>query len=240
MAEETARGIIKPFCDGVTETLIKGRFYLDPRSKRSKNLKILPLPAIRGLYVIVDKDGNILKVGYARNLAQRWNYYDDEENIRLPKDKRLESWQFVVISYLDKIDEPTHAGCQVQYDLMMQALISCPDLDPFQVSFFKAMYEEQGDRLGLKSIMWLQMAEYGFMRHFGVHGNAAEFAMFSPKVSESLYSAAKSDAAEILQYLGVILRLVKSGMPVPMQAINSWMSGVKHLSSKITTIECIL
>ncbi|KAG7352974.1 hypothetical protein IV203_009022 [Nitzschia inconspicua] len=68
----------------------------------------------------------------------------------------------------------------------------------------------------------------------------SEFILFSPGEAQKLYNVASTEAERMMQYLTVLQSKIGNGQNITMQALSSWMSGVKYLSSNVVISKFVL
>ncbi|KAG7352975.1 hypothetical protein IV203_009023 [Nitzschia inconspicua] len=173
----------------------------------------------------------ISKIGSTKNFQKRYQFYREQWDI--------EEWQFFIMVDFSNTNERVDQRMNELYTAMIQALIEADKLDPFQKYLFHTLMERGGDRLGPKETSWLQMIEIGLQHEFGLPA-VSDFVMYDPRVAQGLYNTANTQAIHLMQHLSVLSSKVQNGETVPLQALSSWMSGIKYLSSNVVTYKCIL
>ena len=143
----------------------------------------------------------------------------------------------MLCSTLTTLDEDVDEPFQKLYQSLFAKIEECTDLHPFQRFFLvDLLRDRQGDRLGSKQIIWLQMLEAGLQKKLGL-ASPCEFLMFDKRVLDDCFTLVHSKCSEIWRELSAIL---DSGDEVLVLAITSWKPAHNGLSSKIETTKCII
>ena len=190
-ADPVARGLAKQFCIKAANIMIKYNHFKDPEGEYTADM-IEKDNTMSGHYVIMcDQLKKVEKVGMTRNLRNRKRMYVDGG---------LDGRRFRRIVEFDATEQKVNDDMEKLYRQFLSVMKSDEKLHPFQQTWFRMIDEREGERIGIKSQIWLQMIECGFQIKYGVPC-VMEFLMFDRVVCDRLYDDAAKYARMILQCL---------------------------------------
>ncbi|KAG7355117.1 hypothetical protein IV203_004473 [Nitzschia inconspicua] len=233
LGEENARHIVKPFCIASANIIREENFLELPFGRYADQIKRRTITTNGGVYCTLSADGTeTSKIGSTKNFRRLLQHYQDGYGID-------ESRFFIIVDFTNT-DESVDERMNETYKAMISHLSYSEELDPFQRFLVDALVQRGGDQFGMKETAFLQMIEIGLKYQFCL-AVVAELILFSPYHVAKLYLDNSTEAERLMQHLTVIQSKIGNGqIIIPLQAICSWMSGVKNLSSKIVKTNCIL
>jgi len=201
----------------------------DPDGFFSEQLASLPLcVAVSGIYYAVIKKRNGTeerKIGYAMNMTNRKKRTEENENVQ-------EVLLFKRILNVDMLDEPADRGVRAVWSETLDALKTSKEVHPFQRSLFKAIRDEEGDRLGLRKLLSLQIIESQLQIEKGL-SSPQEFLAFDEKAYDKAFSLMELYGGQISELLSGISAHGGSSQ-IYLRALSSWKTGyVNNLSNNI-------
>lgn len=254
---ELLREKFKPLQIDAAEVIIKNGFYIAVPTNLSRNY----ISTTCGIYVLVDKQGNIRKYGAAGNFISRLALYDGQFNEMIEKDLTpeyhvvkdfgqtvikdgVEELQFRIVVNFDQTDECVDIAMTALFHKFLNIMEHSIHLHPFHQVLAHAIHCREGWRLGLKKWIFLLLIEGGFqMKHEGPFKVASpqEFLMFDRTMCDQLYERAISYSNGILDLMPNIKKHAEEGGQVKFQAYASWPTGyTNNLSNQIVTNQCVV
>ncbi len=99
----------------------------------------------------------------------------EQKNIRITED------DYVLVCDFDNVDLEFNSHLENEYEKFMKTMTNDENISPGQRRFFKALHLHEGDKLGAKRSIMLQMLECALQREYKF-GAPAEFLMYADDV----------------------------------------------------------